>query len=79
MNDSIADCSVLGQLAQLNNIRKKRKLTNLEIIRLTECLNWIEQYFWDHALLANLSLMAHMSDDIDWQHDICRSMEEYNA
>lgn len=71
------------RLAELWTIKKNRPLTESELGELEICLEANAKRAWKVALLKNLSLMASMTDDMDWQHDLCakidREMEKDSA
>ena len=52
-----------------------RPLTDAERKELHESYQWIINHQWKVARLKNLSLVAYMSGDTEWQHEICRELE----
>lgn len=64
------------RLAELwiKNIRSP--LTPEEIKEMDHCLTANVEYVWKMAYLQNASLMASMISDVDWQHEICREIDE---
>ncbi|AIG27389.1 hypothetical protein BRLA_c030770 [Brevibacillus laterosporus LMG 15441] len=38
--------------------------------------NWNTFQPWEIAKLKNLSLIASMTNDIDWQHELCSRIEK---
>jgi dephospho-CoA kinase len=63
-------------LARLWVLNKKRPLTPKEMKEVQECLAANANYVWEMAYLENMSLMASMTNDVDWQHEICREIDE---
>ena len=52
-----------------------RPLTETERKELIESYQWLVNRQWRVAKLKNLSLVAYMSGDTEWQHEICRELE----
>lgn len=65
------------RLAELTIRRKVGKLTPDEEVEFEQCLDWNVRYCWRKALLLNYSLMASMTKDINWQHDICGELDKW--
>lgn len=57
-------------------VEKYRKLTLKEQFEKKESLKFLEARAWKKAQLENMSLMAHMTDDWEWQHEICANLEK---
>ena len=55
---------------------KHRRLSRVERFEKQECLKYLERRFWELAKLKNLSLMAGMTEDVDWQHELCAEIEK---
>lgn len=55
---------------------KHRRLSRVERIEKRECLKYLENRQWELARLKNLSLMASMTGDAEWQHAICAEIEK---
>lgn len=55
---------------------KNRRLSIVERFEKQECLKYLERRFWELAKLKNLSLMAGMTEDVDWQHELCAEIEK---
>lgn len=64
------------RLAELWTIRKHRELTNAELDEIAICLEANANYVWRMTKLNNLSLLASMTNDSDWQHEICARIEK---
>jgi hypothetical protein len=64
------------RLAELWTINKRRQLTPAEMGEVQHCLAENVKYVWRMAYLENASLMASMTADMDWQHEICREIDE---
>lgn len=65
------------RMAELWTFGRKRELTMEEQNELDQCLQVNAKLCWDMASLENASLLASMTRDTEWQHDICRRIEEY--
>jgi len=65
------------RLAELWTFSVKRKLTPSEQTELEQCMQVNAKICWEMAYLENASLMASMTRDTDWQHEICRQIDEY--
>lgn len=64
------------RMAELWTISRGRKLTDAEARELDMCLEANASDVWRRIRLENLSLIASMVNDTDWQHDICGDMED---
>lgn len=64
------------RLAQLWTIQSRRELTADEFQEIEHCLTVNASYCWNIALLENMSLLASMTRDDAWLHDICRELEQ---
>lgn len=71
----IADSPIINRIAELRITQKTRGLNKEQQIELDLCLDWIVNHCWKQALLRNQSLMASMTNDVDWQHEICRDID----
>lgn len=67
---------VADRFIELSIAEKYRRLTKAERYEKNECLKYLENQQWKLAKLKNLSLMAHMTNDHDWQHEICDEIEK---
>ncbi|WP_127588524.1 DUF7667 family protein [Paenibacillus koleovorans] len=63
------------RLAELWVIEQNRPLTAGEALERQHCLAANAAYVWKAASCANLSLLASMTNDTEWQHEICMEME----
>ena len=52
-----------------------RPLTEMEKRELHESYQWLVNRQWKVARLKNLSYVAHITGDTEWQHEICRELE----
>lgn len=64
------------RLAELWVTNKRRQLRPEEMEEVQHCLAENVKYCWEMAYLENVSLMASMTNDTDWQHEICREVDE---
>ncbi|WP_174468874.1 hypothetical protein [Myxococcus sp. CA039A] len=71
----ISDSPIIQRIAQLRVTQKARGLDPVQQRELDLCLDWIVNHCWTQALLKNFSLMASMTNDVDWQHEICRDID----
>lgn len=67
--------AVHQRLAELWIIERSRPLTTVEMLEQQHCLAANAAYVWKAAQYANLSLLASMTNDTEWQHEICMDME----
>ncbi|AUM64636.1 hypothetical protein C0R09_08905 [Brevibacillus laterosporus] len=64
-------------MAELWFINKTRELTDPEMTEMSHCLSANAQMAWKIVKLKNLSLIASMTNDTDWQHDeLCSKIEK---
>jgi hypothetical protein len=63
------------RLAELWTKQKSGALTNAEAEEMSLCLQANANFARKLANLYNLSLMASMTSDWDWQHDICEKID----
>ncbi|ALS25666.1 hypothetical protein ABEV74_21845 [Paenibacillus cisolokensis] len=64
------------RLAELWTVRSAREWTDEERIDVEHCLAVNAAHFRRLAHLYNLSLLASMTGDTEWQHDICAEIEK---
>lgn len=69
---------VAERFIELSILRKQCGLNRLETKELNESLDYLERLQWEKAKLKNLSLIASMIDDTDWQHEICNQIDQLN-
>ncbi|WP_080832455.1 MULTISPECIES: DUF7667 family protein [Cohnella] len=67
---------IYERMAELRMVQKRRKLTETERLELEHCLDINADYCYRLANLYNLSLMASMIDDQEWQHELCGEIEK---
>ncbi|WP_338015829.1 DUF7667 family protein [Paenibacillus mesophilus] len=65
------------RMAELWTISRKRKLTQEEQTELDQCLQVNAKLCWEMAGLENASLLASMTRDTEWQHEICRLIDGF--
>jgi len=68
--------AVEQRLAELWTISKQRDLTEKEMYEIGQCLEWLANDVWKRIKLENLSLLASMTNDTDWQLEVCRRIDE---
>ncbi|MFD0674525.1 hypothetical protein [Cohnella sp. GCM10027633] len=67
---------VYERMAELRIVQRRKKLTDAEQRELDHCLDLNADYCYRLAQLYNLSLVASMAEDADWQHELCREIEK---
>lgn len=67
---------VAERFIELSILQTKRRLTPTEKREMNEALVYLEEREWEKAKLKNFSLMASMTNDSDWQHDLCRQIDQ---
>lgn len=67
---------IYQRMAELWTLKQQRTLTDEEYTEFVHCLNANARHYWRLAELENLSLMASMTSDIDWLHDICARIDK---
>jgi len=67
------------RLAELWTINKRRQLTPDEMTEIQHCLAENTKYVWKMAYLENLSLIASMTTNTDWQHEVCLEIDNLQA
>lgn len=70
---------IYERMAELRIIQKRRKLTDTERLELEHCLDVNADHCLRLAQLYNLSLMASMTEDKEWQHELCQEIERYGG
>lgn len=68
--------SVHLRMAELWEINKKRELTADELTELRHCLEANANLAFKLAKLKNMSLMASMINDTEWNHEICAEIQK---
>lgn len=66
----------IAELWIIQTGRSKRQLTLNELVEWRHCMDMLASDMYKQAELFNLSLVASMSNDVEWQHDICRKIDE---
>jgi len=64
------------RMAELWAINKKRELTLDEMTEMSHCLEANMKRAWEIAKLKNMSLLASMTNDVEWQHELCAKLEK---
>jgi len=67
------------RLAELWTIRTKRTLTDEESADFEHCLAVNTAYCRQMAHLYNCSLLASMTSDTEWQHEVCSRIEKISG
>lgn len=67
---------VAERFIELSILGRHRKLSVTEKQEMQESIRFLENLEWQKAKLKNLSLVASMTDDIDWQHKLCSQLEK---
>lgn len=73
---AIIDSPVMSRLAELRVVQKSSGLSDEQKKEMEMCLDWLVNHCYRQALLRNYSLMASMTNDVDWQHEICLDIDE---
>jgi hypothetical protein len=63
------------RLAELRVLQRRKKLTDAEQRELEQILDLNAEYCYRLGHLHNLSLVASLSGDTEWQHEVCREIE----
>jgi hypothetical protein len=64
------------KIAELWIINQGRELTESEMKEMYICMKANANMCWELAYLQNISLMASMTNDIDWQHEISLEIDQ---
>lgn len=67
---------VAERFIELLVIESYRPLNDSEIKELQESFEYLKQRQWKLWKLKNMSLVAHMTNDVQWQHEICAEIEK---
>ncbi|GGD95744.1 DUF7667 family protein [Paenibacillus nasutitermitis] len=67
------------RLAELWTLQGRRKLTEQEQADYEHCMAVNASYCRQLANLYNMSLLASMTGDTEWQHDICQKIEKLDG
>lgn len=67
---------VAERFIELLVIESYRPLNDSEIKELQESFENLKQRQWKLWKLKNMSLVAHMTNDVQWQHEICAEIEK---
>ena len=66
---------VADRFSELMMIGRYRPLSQKELQEVNESIQYLDNRMWKLARLYNFSLMAYMTNDHDWQHEICAEIE----
>lgn len=72
----LAISPVHRRLAELNLINRRRNLTPAEMAEVAHCLHVNAEIVRKLDELKQLSMVAYTAGDMDWQHEICRQIDE---
>ncbi|WP_459213579.1 DUF7667 family protein [Paenibacillus elgii] len=64
-----------NRLAELWTIEQRRRLTDNEVKEMVHCLHANASYCWRMAGLEDLSFIAYMVNDTEWQREICSEIQ----
>ncbi|WP_442954783.1 DUF7667 family protein [Paenibacillus sp. SYP-B4298] len=67
------------RLAELWTLKGTRDLSDQETMDMEHCLAVNASYCRELAHLRNLSLLASMTGDTRWQHEICSQIEKLSG
>ena len=67
---------VTKRIAELWWIQKSRPLTDDENKEFIHCMDATVMRAWRLARLENLSYMASLTKDTEWQHEICAEIDK---
>lgn len=70
---------VYQRMAELTTIKKWRKLTHDEQEEMNLCLEANANHIWNKIKLENYSLLASMTNDYEWLHEVCGELEKFEA
>jgi len=63
------------RLAELYSVNRNRQLTDKEMDEMAICLQANFNRAWEVAKLKNMSYLAHMTNDVEWQHELCTKLD----
>ena len=63
------------RMAELWAIQERRDLTYAETYEMTRCLKANMEWVWKVNCLHNLSYLASVTYDNEWQYDICARLD----
>lgn len=66
---------VVDRFVELMVVESYRPLNNQELVELAESFEYLKRRQERLWTLKNLSLLAHMTNDTEWQHEICAEIE----
>lgn len=72
----ITDSPIIQRIAELRISQKNYDLDQIKQKEMDLCLDWLVNKCWTDALLKNYSLLASMTNDMDWQHEICLEIDQ---
>ena len=64
------------RMAELWTINKRRQLKDDEMTEFIHCMDAHLKRAWEIAKLKNMSLLASMTNDVEWQHELCSRLEK---
>lgn len=69
---------VADRFIELSILERHRKLSVTEKQEMQESIRFLENLEWKKSKLKNLSLLASMTNDTDWQHELCADLEKFH-
>jgi len=66
----------LQRLAELQIKNKVHGLSDAELQDMNIILDWNVRMCYEAAYLENMSLLASMTSDEDWQHEVCLEIDK---
>ncbi len=67
---------VAERFIELSVLKKHRRLTLSESMEYNESFKHLEKREWRKSKLKELSYLASVTNDTDWQHEICSKLEQ---
>lgn len=68
--------AIHDRIAELWAIKQKQDLTTDQTMEMDICLKAHADWVWRMKKLENLSYLASMTDDVNWQLEICSRIDE---
>jgi hypothetical protein len=65
------------RIAELWVRNQNKGLNDSELLEFNLCMKKFVTQMWKMAYLENMSLMASMTNDVDWQFEVCKEIDEF--